>query len=98
MQQDINGKPLIFWPNLRPQNLDCPAANAPAAAVANDKQLPQVNLVRLLPVKSVGDNFAVFLKNYAPIFARKEAAHPLLKLRQSHKAVPMTLVLQQLMI
>lgn len=66
--------------------------------LAGDKKLPQINLVRLLSVKRVGDNVPTLLKNHALILSREKASHPLLKLRQRHKAVPMALVFEQLMI
>ena len=66
--------------------------------VAGDKKLSQINLVRLLSVKSVGDNVSALFKNHASILSRKEASHPFLKLRQRHKAIPMFLIFEQLMI
>lgn len=69
-----------------------------AATIAPDKKLPQINLIRLFSVKSISDNVTSLLKNHATILARKETSHPFLKLRQCHKAVPMPLILNQLMI
>lgn len=98
VQQNINGKPLILWPNVRPQNLHCSTAKPSAATVAEDKKLPQIYLIWLFSIQSVGDNVSALLKNHTSILSRKKASHPLLKLRQRHKAVPMPFILEQLMI
>ncbi len=93
MQQDINSKPLSLSPNVRPQKLHRPTTKTTAAMATHDKKLSQVNLIRLLSVKCVGDNRSVVLKNHCSILTRKKTSHPLLKLGQCHKAVPMAFVL-----
>jgi hypothetical protein len=59
--------------------------------------MPQVNLFRLIAVKTIGNHFSRFLKNRRPLFTGKPAPHPPLKLRHYH-LIPVSLVLNQLMI
>ena len=69
MQQNINSEPFIFWPNLRTQNFYRLPTKTSAATVTNHKKLPQINFIRLLSVKDVGDNLVLVLKCHGLIFA-----------------------------
>ncbi len=63
----------------------------------NDKKLTQVNLLGLLPVKGVGDNFAALFKNHRAVLTREPAAQPFDKLRHRH-LVSVSLIPNQLVI
>lgn len=65
--------------------------------MADDEKLAQVNHVRLLPVKTIGNNIPAILKNHRSILTRKPVSHPLLKLWLGH-LIPVSLVSNQLVI
>jgi hypothetical protein len=62
--------------------------------MSNDEKLPQINLLRLLSIKTISHDFSGILKNHRSIFARKPATHPLLKLWLGH-LIPVSLVSNQ---
>ncbi len=96
-KQNFHRQSPAFWPYLGAKNPHRSPANPPTPAISNNEKVPQVNLLRPLPVKSIGDNRSAVLKNHRLILGGEPASQPLLKLRRRHR-VPMSLVLNQLVI
>src|SRR6266516_3379281 len=95
--QDIHRQPLAPGPDIRAQQLYSAAAKPLSAAVTDDEELPQINLLRLLSKKPIAHDLAALLVNHRGVLTRKPASHPMLKLRHSHPvAVPF--VLNQLVV
>src|SRR5206468_3079689 len=95
--QDIHRQPLAPGPDIRAQQLDSAAAKPLSAAVTDDEELTQINLLRLLSKKPVAHDLAALLVNHGAVLTRKPASHPMFKLRHSHPvAVPF--ILNQLVV
>src|SRR5467141_574532 len=60
--QYINCQALVLGPYIRTENFDRTTAKALPSTITDHKELPQINLLRLLSVKRVGDNLIAVRK------------------------------------
>jgi len=95
--QYVNGQPPGSGPYLRAENLDRATANASPATITDNKELPQINLIRQFSKKRVCNDFAVVLKKNCAILSSEPISHSLFKLCNGH-GIPMALVAYQLMV
>jgi len=65
--------------------------------MANNEELPEVDLIGLLSKQSIRQNLIVGFVEHGSILARNPTPHPLLQLRDAHP-VAMPLILDQLMV
>ena len=77
--QDLDRQPLTFWPNLRARNLHHPPTDTLPALVANQKKMPQIDFIRLLPEQGIRRHRATVLKKYRATLPGELTPHPLVQ-------------------
>ncbi len=98
LHQNIHRQSLVGRPDFCAENFHGLAANAISPPVSRDEKLPQINFLRLLAIQGIRDNCPVVFKNHRGVFGRQPAAHPLFQFGNGHIPIPMTFVVEQLMI
>ncbi len=97
VNEHVDRQALRLGPDLGSQHLDRLPADSLTPAVANDEELAEMDLVRLLAVQGVGDDRPLFFQQDRRVVTGKPSRHPLDELGQAHR-IAMTFVSNQLVI
>jgi hypothetical protein len=84
VQKHVDGDAFVRRQNLSAKEFDGASPDAFATTITNDKELTQIDMIRLLAEQGVRDKFPVFLKEGGAVVVRKPALHALAELRDGH--------------